>query len=554
MSAETATPGPEHLGHFDLIVIGAGINGAGIARDAALRGLQTLLLDKGDIGSGTTTWPTRLIHGGLRYLEYGEVGLVRESLRERERLLHNAPHLVQPLPLIIPIYKGDTRSPLTIRAGMVAYDALSLDKTLPRHKMLSREETLRRLPGLNPEGLLAGAMYYDAQAEYPERLTLENALDAQAHGAKVLTYHKVERITTWGKTVTGVAGTDLLTGQHFTATAPVVLNVAGPWVDEVLAGLGAPRPQPLMGGTKGTHLVVDPFPGAPTAGIYAEARLQHRPFFVIPWNDAYLIGTTDTRYSGDLDHITGTDDETDWMLQEANALLPGAHLTRDNVRYSYAGVRPLPYAPDKAEGAVTRRHVVFDHGSAGEPDGLYSVIGGKLTTYRELAEHAVDLVMKALDREPVASRTAKLPLPGAPLGQDWQTYRSGFLASSTLPLVAKEHLLRVYGARAGEVAEYAKARGQEAVIDEASGMIAGEVPWAFEREGARTLADVVARRTVSGLGPGAGIGADAAIAKTAQDTLGWDQTRADREVADYRAWVTRYQPRDLVTENATASS
>jgi glycerol-3-phosphate dehydrogenase len=237
----------EPLGHYDLIVIGAGINGAGIARDAALRGLRALLLDKGDVGSGTTAWPTRLIHGGLRYLEYGEVGLVRESLRERERLLHNAPHLVHPLPLIIPIYAGDTRRPLTIRAGMVAYDALSLDKTLPRHRMLDRATTLRRLPGLAAENLLAGALYYDAQVEYTERLVLENALDAVANGAVLKTYHQVDRVTTWAGKVTGVAGVDVLTGQRFHATSPAVLNVAGPWVDEVLAGLRRRPPSPSWG-------------------------------------------------------------------------------------------------------------------------------------------------------------------------------------------------------------------------------------------------------------------------------------------------------------------
>lgn len=553
MTGQPTAGDSENLGHFDLIVIGAGINGVGIARDAALRGRRVLLLDKGDVASGTTTWPTRLIHGGLRYLEYGEVGLVRESLRERERLLRNAPHLVQPFPMIIPIYEGDTRRPLTIRAGMVAYDALSLDKSLPRHRMLSRDATLRRAPGLLPNDLLAGAMYYDAQVEYPERLALENALDAVAHGAVLKTYHQVERITTWAGKVTGVAGRDVLTGEPFHATSTAVLNVAGPWVDEVLAGLDQPPAQPLMGGTKGTHLVVDPFPGAPATGVYAEARLKHRPFFVIPWNDAYLVGTTDTRYTGDLDYLSATEDEIGWMLQEVNTLFPRANLTRESIQYSYAGVRPLPSAPGKSEGAVTRRHVVLDHAARGGPEGLFSVVGGKLTTYRELAEHALATVDRGLGREADASVTSRTPLPGAPVGQDWQAFRARFLANASLPLHASEHLLRVYGARAADVAAYAEARGLTAVIDEASGMIAAEVPWAFEREGARTLADVVARRTMSGLGPNAGIGPDAAIARVAQDTLGWDAQRVEREVAAYRDWVRRYQPRALAA-TASASS
>ncbi len=554
MSPDVRPVAAGSLGHFDLIVIGAGINGAGVARDAALRGLTVLLLDKGDVGSGTTAWPTRLIHGGLRYLEHGEIGLVRESLRERERLLHNAPHLVHPLPLIIPIYQGDARRPLTIRAGMLAYDALSLDKSLPRHRMLDRAATLRRAPGLAADNLLAGALYYDAQVEYTERLVLENALDAVAHGAVLKTYHKVEHITTWAGKVTGVSGADVLSGQPFHATSPVVMNVAGPWVDEVLAGVEHAPQQPLMGGTKGTHLVVDPFPGAPVTGVYAEARPLHRPFFVIPWNDAFLVGTTDTRYTGDLDCVTATDEEVDWILQEVNTLFPRASLTRANVQYSYAGVRPLPSAPGRDEGAVTRRHMVVNHGARGEIEGLFSVVGGKLTTYRELAEHAVSSVERATGKYSGKSPTAWMPLPGAPVEQDWQAFRAQFLASSPLPLLTNEHLLRVYGVRAAELAAYAKVRGLETVIDAASGTIAAEAPWAFERESARTLADVVARRTMSGLGPTAGIGPDKAIARVAQAELGWDQARADQEVAAYREWVKRYQPRVLATATAPASS
>lgn len=554
MPSAAAQTGDGNVGHFDLIVIGAGINGAGVARDAALRGLSVLLLDKGDVGSGTTAWPTRLIHGGLRYLEYGEVGLVRESLRERERLLRNAPHLVHPLPLIIPIYAGDTRRPITIRAGMMAYDALSLDKSLPRHRMLDHDTTLRRLPGLASEGLLAGALYYDAQVEYTERLVLENALDAVTHGATLMTYHRVDRITTWSGKVTGVAGVDVLTDKPFHATSTTVVNVAGPWVDEVLRGLEHVPKLPLMGGTKGTHLIVDPFPGAPPVGVYAEARLQHRPFFVIPWNDAYLAGTTDTRYTGDLDVVTATTEEIAWILQEVNTLFPRASLTNADVQYSYAGVRPLPAAPGKNEGAVTRRHQLVDHAARGEAEGLYSVVGGKLTTYRELAEQVVNAIAHESGKLSGPSLTASVPLPGAPVGQDWQAFRAQFLANSPLPLPANEHLLRVYGVRATDLVDYAISSRLDAVIDEATGVIAAEVPWAFDREGARTLADVVARRTMSGLAPSAGIGPDEAIGKVAQSVLGWDQADVDREIASYREWVGRYQPRALATATLPASS
>src|ERR1044071_2052043 len=200
---------------FDLVVVGAGINGAGIARDAALRGLKVLLVDKGDVGAGTSAGSTRLIHGGLRYLEHLEFGLVRESLRERETLLRIAPHLVRPLPIAIPIYKQSQRGPLTIRAGMIAYDLLSFTKSLPRHRMLSRRETLEQLPGLNAGGLLGSALYFDAQVEFAERLVLENVLAAKEHGAEVCTYTPVTR--------------------KQLALGSVIVNASGPWVDHVLA-------------------------------------------------------------------------------------------------------------------------------------------------------------------------------------------------------------------------------------------------------------------------------------------------------------------------------
>ncbi|HYE65600.1 MAG TPA: glycerol-3-phosphate dehydrogenase/oxidase, partial [Pyrinomonadaceae bacterium] len=267
---------------FDAIIVGAGINGAGIARDAAMRGLKVLLLDKGDVGGGTTSWSTRLIHGGLRYLEHFELGLVRESLRERERLFHLAPHLVRPLPMLIPIYAQGTRGPLTIRAGMIAYDILSFDKSLDHHHMLSREETLQRAPGLNPEGLQGAAVYYDAQVEYAERLALENALSAKCHGALVLTYARVQRLLIESGSVKGVEFADLLEGGSYKARAPFTINASGPWVDKVLEKLELPVER-LIGGTKGSHLIVERFPQAPADALYVEALEDGRPFFIIPW-------------------------------------------------------------------------------------------------------------------------------------------------------------------------------------------------------------------------------------------------------------------------------
>jgi glycerol-3-phosphate dehydrogenase len=220
--------------NFDVIVIGGGINGSGIARDAALRGLKVLLLDKTDIAAGATSWSSRLIHGGLRYLEHGEISLVHESLQERERLLHIAPHLVFPLPLTLPIYGYHKRGPLKIRAGMIAYDLLSYNKSTPRHRMFSRSGALIHEPGLNPDGLQWAARYYDAQIVFPERLSVENMLDAVAHGAVVRNRARVSDLVLEAGVVRGVRFVDEADGQLHTVRGKTVVNVAGPWVDDVL--------------------------------------------------------------------------------------------------------------------------------------------------------------------------------------------------------------------------------------------------------------------------------------------------------------------------------
>jgi glycerol-3-phosphate dehydrogenase len=535
----------------ELIVIGAGINGAGIARDAAMRGLRVLLLDKGDVASGTTSWSSRLIHGGLRYLEHGELGLVRESLHERKRLLHIAPHLVQPLPMLIPIYRGQRRGPWLIRAGMMLYDALSLDKSLPWHQMLDARAAQSRAPGLLSPGLRAAALYYDGQATFAERLALENALDARIHGAQLRTYHRVEHILTDSGVTTGVSGYDVLTGEPFRAAAPVVINVAGPWVDTVLAGAPESARTRLIGGTKGSHIVVASFSGAPRDALYSEARQDGRPFFIIPWNDAYLIGTTDTRYEGDLSEVVATDADIGFLLAETNLLIPDATLTRDDVRYSYAGVRPLPFSPGVREGSVSRHHHIQDHGASGGPKGLYSIVGGKLTTYRELAEQTVDLVQRQLGRHPVRSQTAEVPLPGARTNGSWPEFQDRFRRESLLPAQSTDHLLRVYGTRAPDLLATATTPELRESIDPLSGAIAAEVPWAFVEEGARTLADVIARRMMIGLGLDAGVGADVTTADIAVKTLGWDPARADDEVRAYREWIRRYRPRALETVAAS---
>lgn len=530
--------------HYDLIVIGAGINGAGIARDAALRGLSVALFDKTDIAGGTTSWSSRLIHGGLRYLEYAEIGLVRESLRERERLLHTAPHLVHPLPLTIPIYKWHRRGPLLIRIGMIGYDVLSYDKSLPRHRMMSTSQAIDHVSGLNPEGLTGAARYYDAQVEFPERVAVESAIDAAANGATVRTGAEVVDLVVEAGVVRGVEWVDVESGERGSARASVTVNVSGPWVDEVLAELDLAELPRFVGGTKGSHIVVEPFPGAPDDALYVEAKSDGRPYFIIPWNGHYLIGTTDIRYDGDRDWIVPTEEEIQYLLDEANLVIPSAGLTRESVLYAYAGLRPLPYQPEGKESGITRRHIIRDH--APRVEGLFSIIGGKLTTYRNLAEETVDAVYRKLGRKAPPSPTRTAPLPGASANLDAARRQVVDNGPAWLEPRSAEFLLRVYGARAVSIVALADERPElRAVVDDVTGLIGAAVPIAFDEEFARSLTDVVMRRTMVGYNREAGLTAAERIAGLSVDTGRWTVDEAERQLEAYRGYMKRFLPRAM---------
>lgn len=545
-----APPDTQNERTWDVIIIGAGINGAGIARDAAMRGLSVLLLEKADIAGGTSSWSTRLIHGGLRYLEYGEVGLVRESLREREHLLHTAPHLVKPLPLVIPIYRGARHGRLMVRMGMIAYDILSFDRTLDHHHMLSRQQTLQRVPGLNSTDLRGAAIYYDAQIEYAERLVVENVLSAQKYGATVMTGAEVKQLAVEGNRVVGVEYLSPGGPATVRARGQCVVNVAGPWVDQVLRMLGRELPR-LVGGTKGSHIVVDPFPGAPAEGLYAEAVTDRRPFFILPWNNRYLIGTTDIRFEGNLDQLAADEEEIDYLIRETNRVIPSAHLARDSVLYTYSGVRPLPHIHEGEPGAITRRHIVHDHAADGL-EGMISIVGGKLTTYRSLAEKAVDTIVAKLGRKTIPCSTRKTPLPGA--NGAYERFITTFRQlNPMLSEKSADHLLRIYGLRAKGVLELAQsAPDLMAVFDEETGAIAAEVLFAVREEMAVTLSDILLRRTMVGLGPNVGVGADEHVAAICRRHLGWDPQRAEQEVAAYRKDVERFHPRILNSQGTSA--
>jgi glycerol-3-phosphate dehydrogenase len=520
----------------DIAVIGAGINGAGIARDAALRGLSVVLFDKGDLCNGTSWASSRLIHGGLRYLEYGELSLVYESLHERRRLRRIASHLVKPLRICIPIYRGAKRGPLLIKLGLLGYDLLSWRKPLPHHKMLGENEIRAREPGLLQDNLRAAACYYDAQVTYAERLVLENVLAARAAGAEILTYSEVTGIGTRGGKVISLTCKDTLTGEQARVEPRVVVNAAGPWVDSVLDVTGGRFPE-LIGGTKGSHIIVSRFEGAPRDAFYVEAESDGRPFFILPWNGLFLIGTTDIRYDGDPAEVRASAAEVDYLLAETNRVFPNAGLTVDDVHYAYAGIRPLPQRTHGPESAITRKHIIKSHRVAAR--GLMSVIGGKLTTYRNLAEQVVDKAGKLLGRRLPECRTHDTVLPG---GWGIEQAREALGAVPALSAEGIERLLQVYGGRAIGIAAIAKQRPELArCIDGAATLPEAEIAFVIGEELPRTLIDIVYRRIMIGLDADQGRPHYARIAEVAAAEFGWDDTCRDAELHALRAYADSLQ-------------
>lgn len=518
---------------FDIVIVGAGINGLGIARDAAARGLRVVVLEQGDICSGVSAWSGRLAHGGLRYLEHRDFALVRESLRERERLFQLAPHLVKPLRLLMPLYAHNRRPAWLIRLGMVIYDVLSFDKCTGGHEVLNIEATLRRFPGIAQGGLNGATVFTEGQVEYAERLCVELAVAAAADGAEICTKARVEEPILRDGRVVGVKYRDTANDTMNEVLAPVVLNVAGPWIDRIFRR-GAPPQKRLNGGTKGSHLIVDPFPGAPKDVVYYESKTDGRLVLVIPWAGRYMIGTTDLRFDDDPSKARCSVAEMEYLLGEVNQLIPEAKLSPQDVLYTFSGVRPLPYAPGVVEAKIPRSHVLHDH--APDMSGLVTVVGGKLTTFRQLAEDAVDDAFKRLGRKSPRCVTAQRMLPGAVFDAA-ETRRTLFGAG--LSERSADRLIALYGGRSLATVKQAQGDGELLkVVHEPSGAIGAEMMFAMRHEFARTLTDVLARRTLLAFEPNHGLESTEAIAALLAARLSWGKQRQADEIAEYKSWLS----------------
>ncbi|MEO1341323.1 MAG: glycerol-3-phosphate dehydrogenase, partial [Cyanobacteria bacterium J06635_13] len=531
---------------YDVIVIGGGINGAGVARDAAIRGLKTVIVDKNDFASGSSSWSSRLIHGGLRYLEYFEFPLVRESLKEREVLLRTAPHLVAPLQLTIPIYRDRSRPYWKIWAGMILYDIFSFDKTLPVHRMLPEAKFQQLFRSLDGDNLAGGSQYYDGQVTLAERLCLENIISAQNAGADAFNYMEVTELTIQDSRIADVVCKDKLTGEKVTISGSkdaVIINTAGPWIDRVCQRGSKAGKQTVIGdgkkngGTKGSHIVVEEFPGAPGSTLYVEAKSDGRPFFIIPWLGKYLIGTTDLAYKDDIDNIKADNAEIDYLLQETNSVIPTANLKRDDVKFTYSGVRPLPNSEGKKPGSITRKHIIFDHRKEGV-NNLFSLIGGKLTTYRNVGEEMVDAILKRMKRSPKPCQTDSLPLPGCILPRDKRIQQAIDKYESSLSIDVIDHLFYMYGARAIEVLALTEDNpALRELISPDLHDIKAQIVYAVESESAQNLVDILRRRTTLAMNGEYGMNLLPVVTETLQKHCGWNQEQSDRAVADYRFYM-----------------
>lgn len=522
---------------FDVLVIGGGINGTATAREASYRGLVTGLVEKHDFGWGTTAASTRLIHGGLRYLETLDWGLVREGLKEREALLKLAPHLVFPLPFLTPIYKGSRRGPATVRLGMFLYDLLSYDKSLPRHRWLSPKELLELEPHLNPQGLLGGALYYDARADMPERICLEHALDADAQGAKLANYAEVVGIE-YEPPLQRVIVVDRLTGRRHVLRARLVVNAGGPWADAVAAtGKTAGRAdtgrvEGRLRKTKGIHVVVDSFT---RHAVVQLAERDGRVFFVVPWRGYSLIGTTDTDYPGDPGESKAEAGEVEYLISETARYFPTAPLSR--IHLTTAGVRPLVVRRQgESESETSRRHEVIDS-APGRSWGLVSILGGKITNHRVVASEAVDLVCRKLGKGG-AGGLADRPLYGGKIDmeKDPPAWKKEYRELS-LPDDVWRYLISTYGNRVPELLEYC--RKDPALARQLSPdgpAIGAQVVHAVEKEMCRRTADFMLRRSGLGLMPGQ-LERHQGVSRMLADLLAWDE---DQMQEDRRQWEREF--------------
>lgn len=514
---------------LDVLVVGGGVVGTGAALDAATRGLTTGLLEARDFASGTSSRSSKLIHGGLRYLEMLDFRLVHEALQERGLLLQRlAPHLVKPVPFLYPLQHRWWER-LYAGAGVALYDGMAvssgLGAGLPIHRHLTRRGAMRLVPSLKKSALVGALQYYDAQVD-DARHTMELARTAASYGALVANRVKVTGFLRQGERVTGVQAKDLESGREFEVRAKQVVNATGVWTDDTQAMVGE-RGQYHVRASKGIHLVVPKDRIQSSTGMIL--RTEKSVLFIIPWGRHWLIGTTDTDWHLDKAHPAATSKDIEYLLDHVNAVLT-TPLTREDVEGVYAGLRPLLAGESESTSKLSREHVV-----AHAAPGLVVVAGGKYTTYRVMAKDAIDAAADALDGRVPRSVTKNIPLVGADGYQALWNQRHLIAQRSGLHVARIEHLLNRYGALVDEVLELVAddpSLGEQ--LPGTQDYLKAEIVYAALAEGARHLDDILARRTrISIEAWDRGVGAAEAAARLVAPILGWDEATIDREVSFY---------------------
>jgi glycerol-3-phosphate dehydrogenase len=500
--------------HFQVVVIGGGINGVAVARQCARAGKHTLLVEQNDFASGVTSRSTRIIHGGLRYLEHGELGLVRESLREREKLLRERSHLVHPMHFLLLLNETSQRSAMKVRAGLWLYQRMA---GKPPGKDSTEMELKRLERALDAGHRWSFYNYEDAQCEFPERLVAEWLMEAVDAGAVVRNHMEALAVDVSHGRTRGVLLRDQITGRDQRVDAAWVINCSGPWADRLCQRSSIRMAKPMLGGVRGSHIVLPRFPGSPSTAVYTEA-VDGRPIFVLPWNDQILVGTTEVADNGDPGRTVPSPDEIAYLVRSVAELFPKAKLSAQSVKHAFAGIRPLPYSPDSHPSAITRQHILHDHTEDGAAHTI-SVIGGKLTTAASLArECARKIGLKTA--EPVT--TAMGP----------ENALDPFLDDAVLEIarigaVSEESargMVEWHGKRASDIAQMASVSAElRAPICPHTSHVIAEVVDAYRREFAVTLGDVLLRRVPVALGACWSESCSREAALRIGAVLGWDE-------------------------------
>ncbi|MDQ2837907.1 MAG: glycerol-3-phosphate dehydrogenase/oxidase [Actinomycetota bacterium] len=535
---------------FDVLIIGGGVVGAGAALDAVTRGLSTAIVEARDWASGTSSRSSKLIHGGLRYLEMLDFGLVREALHERGLLVQRiAPHLIRPVQFLYPLAHRVWERPY-VGAGVLLYDtlgtAMGTSRGLPRHKHLSKRKALREAPCLRPEALSGAVQYWDAQVD-DARHTLAVVRTAASFGAQAANRTRVVDFLREGERVTGARVVDLESGAQFDIRAKQVINATGVWTDETQQ-LADTRGQFHVRASKGVHLVVPRDRLQSSTGLIL--RTETSVLFVIPWGRHWIIGTTDTDWNLDLAHPAASARDIDYLLDQVNSVL-SAPLTRADVEGVYAGLRPLLSGESESTSKLSREHVV------GHPvPGLVVIAGGKYTTYRVMGKDAVDEAVRGMDALVPDSCTDTIPLVGAEGWEGVRNQRLQLAASSGLHVARIDHLLGRYGSLTHELLAMIAAEPELALpLPGMDDYLRAEVVYAVSHEGARHLDDVLARRTRGSIEAwDRGVSAAPVVAELLAPILGWDEPQQRKEIEHYLARVAAERESQEQPDDATADA